>query len=530
MTLEVRTEALGGGAVARLALSGGAPAEWYPPAPSTAEGWRARARQVHAEFADGADGEWLRALEPALRAGGPAADRLARCARDGGVVVTTGQQPGLFGGPIYTWSKALSALTLADALQQATGVATAPVFWAATDDTDFAEASWTRVAVPGGVETLQLSEPGVDGIPLSRVPLQPEISVLAERLARGVGSAAYPHALDVARRAYQPGRTLGDAYVSLLRGVLEPLGIAVLDASDPSVGMAAFPTLARALEQASVIEAALAERRRALAAHGLSPQVPTVEGLSLVFASGGGGKQRVPVRRALAAARESHPGQLAPNVLLRPVVERRLLPTVAYTAGPGELAYFAQVSAVAAALGLPAPLAVPRWSGTILEPHVMRLLRRYGIEPDELRSPHAVEGRLARAALPPVVIRAFEDARQAADRLAAELAGADASILVPLAAVDGARRGLLDRIRRLERRYVAAAKRRESQMVFDVATARGALFPGGVRQERALNFVPLLTRHGPALLDAMRQRAAEHAAALVGAGASSGGAPLARAR
>jgi uncharacterized protein YllA (UPF0747 family) len=80
---------------------------------------------------------WLYVLRPAFAASGAAAARLERVAAGRGIVVTTGQQPGLFGGPIYTWSKALSALTLADEIEATTGIPAAPVFWAANDDRRF---------------------------------------------------------------------------------------------------------------------------------------------------------------------------------------------------------------------------------------------------------------------------------------------------------------------------------------------------------------------------------------------------------
>jgi bacillithiol synthase len=527
VTLEIRSEPLGGGALARLALAGGAPPAWYVAPPADARAWRAHADLVRAPFAQG---DWLTSLAAAFGAGGLAAERLARTARDGGVVITTGQQPGLFGGPLYTWWKALSALTLADALEAAVGIPVAPVFWAATDDSDFGEASWTQVAVDGGVDTLRLSHPGVEGIPMARLRLGAEVASLAGRLARGAGSAPFARALDLARAAYEPGRTIGDAYVALVRGLLEPLGVAVLDASHDATQAAARPVLRRALERAPAIDEALRERVGDIEALGLRPQAPLVEGLSLVFAITPGGKQRIPLGAATGAAVEVQSGALSPNVLLRPIVERVLLPTVAYMAGPGEIAYFAQVSAVADALGEPPPLALPRWSGTIVEPRVRKILERYDIGLEELHEPHAVEGRLARAALPPAVEDALGEGRSAADRLAAALTAGDAPKLVPVAAVEGARRALLHRLERLERRYVAAAKRHEAVTMADVATARGALFPNGKRQERALNFIPLLARYGPALVDCVRERAAEHAAGLVGAKGTGRDAPLAHAR
>ncbi|MEP7345853.1 MAG: bacillithiol biosynthesis BshC, partial [Gemmatimonadaceae bacterium] len=137
--LRIVSESLGGGPLARAGMNGTAPSGWYLQAPRSVEEWRARVQAVQASVPSG----WLDALHPALEPSGVAAERLTRVSREGGVVVTSGQQPGLFGGPIYTWSKALTIRALADQIENDTGIPVAPIFWAATDDSDFAEASWT---------------------------------------------------------------------------------------------------------------------------------------------------------------------------------------------------------------------------------------------------------------------------------------------------------------------------------------------------------------------------------------------------
>jgi hypothetical protein len=129
----VIAEPIGGGALTRAALDGSAPAGWFHPQPRGADEWRSHAETVRGAF-PGA--RWLESLRPALTPSGAAAERLERVAAGHGVVVTTGQQPGLFGGPGYTWLKAISALAFADRLEREIGVPVAPVFWAATDDAD----------------------------------------------------------------------------------------------------------------------------------------------------------------------------------------------------------------------------------------------------------------------------------------------------------------------------------------------------------------------------------------------------------
>jgi bacillithiol biosynthesis cysteine-adding enzyme BshC len=507
----VITRSLGGSSLAELAARGDG-STFFPERPQSIEAWRARMQTVREQ----APASWLTTIAPALGGSSPARERLECVARDHGVLVTTGQQPGLFGGPIYSWSKAISALALADALQDATGIPTAPLFWAATDDADYSEASVTHIATRDGLLELRLSAPAREGVSMAEHPLG-DMSELVEKLTLAAGSAAYESALAAVRGAYSESSTIGQAYVALMRKVLEPLGVSVLDASHASVRTASRPFLMLALRRAGDVDAALIDRERALRAAGYEPQVRHVPDLSLVFEYANGAKRRVPVRRALAVA-DNGEAALGPNVLLRPILERVLLPTVAYAAGPGELAYFAQVSAVASTLGSSMPLGVPRWSGVIVEPYVDRILERYGLAADELRTPHAALKRLLAERVPTDVTQSLADMRDMLHRAVEALRralGRDARSLVEGRVVDGAERQLMHRVDRIERRILAGAKRREAELAAHVEVAHAALYPLGQPQERVLNLIPILAREGPGLLTAMRRAASEHAALLV---------------
>lgn len=493
--------------VARAAREGGPESAWYEPVPRDASEWRARAASVR----DSGERDWARVLAPALEASGAAADRLARAA-DGGVVVTTGQQPGLFGGPIYTWSKALSAIALADAIEDVSGIPAVPVYWAATYDADYAEASETHVAVDDRVVTLTAPPAAVSGRGMRDTPLG-DVGGAVRTLADAAGAAAAPRIMDLVRGAYSTDRTVGGAFVALLRAILEPLGMPVLDAGHPAVQAAARPALARALADAAPADAALRARNAALVDAGYEPQVAHVDRLSLVFVAGAGERRRLPIGAALDDAQ----GALEPNVLLRPVVERAILPTVAYAAGPAEQAYFAQSTAVADALGMARPLAVPRWSGVIVEPHVQRVLDRYALDVDALRDPQAALGRLVRERVPADVGASLARYRQALEAAAADLDAALSLTRPPLVdrpVAEGTRRNIAHRLDRLERRITAATKRRETELVRQIGIARASLFPLDRLQERVLNLMPLLARHGLPLLDAMAARARAHVLAL----------------
>ena len=504
----ISTPIIGSG-LTRIGVDKNSNSTWYERAPANAGEWTERARIIRGALAHA---DWLPSLVPAFNASGMAARRLERAASSG-FAVTAGQQPGLFGGPLYTWWKALSALALADRLEAETGLPVVPIFWAATDDSDYAEAASTVVAASSGALRISLPPMEDSGKALGQIPLG-DVSGQLEALITAAGSAPGNSVLDMVRRAYSPGHTVGSAYVDLLRELLEPLGVAVIDAAHPAVRTAAFPILRDALLQAQRIEDALVVRSAELKQQKLAPQVKLVKGRSLVFSVEGGERNRVSVKDAMGVTESAEPGGLGPNVLLRPIVERSIIPTVCYIGGPAEIAYFAQVTAVADAMGTVRPVIVPRWSGTIVEPRIEKILERYNLEVEDFRDPHAVETRVARESLPPALMERLRELRTSVETSVSKVATAPGANVVPPAVLEGLSRNVNHRMDRLERRYVAAVKRNGSDALREIAIARGALFPEGAPQERALNIVPLLARYGDDLLTSAMAAIKSHSSAI----------------
>jgi bacillithiol synthase len=279
---------------------------------------------------------------------------------------------------------------------------------------------------------------------------------------------------------------------------------------------AARVVTSKALERADAIERDLAAWNKELEARGYKPQVESVAGLSLVFANENGLKRRIPVADAKTAL--ASPVPLSPNVLLRPIVEAAIVPTVAYAAGPGEIAYFAQLPPIAAALGVERPVAVPRWSTTIIEPSIEKILERYGVQPEELRDFDGLITRLVKARTPAEVNQPLATLRAEIDRAVAALSAAAGKHGIDTKVIDGIRAQLALRLERGERRITAALKRNETELRRDLGTARASLYPGGIRQERVLSFVPFLARYDRPLIKRMLVAAGGHAETIVGAG------------
>jgi bacillithiol biosynthesis cysteine-adding enzyme BshC len=461
------------------------------------------------------------ALEPAFVESSAKESALSRLREPGALVVTTGQQPGLFTGPLYTVHKALSAAALARVLERRWERPVVPVFWVAADDHDFVEASQVSwVGADGTIVTAALPPRAADAplTPMYRELLGPGLESALATLEAGLPPSEFrEETLDWLRRHYRPDATVAGAFAGAIAELLAPAGIVCLDSSHPAVKRAAASLIVRALESAAELDADLDRRAEELGATARTSGVALGDGASLVMLEGAQGRDRLiahdggfVTRRArerfsleeLRRVSAAEPTRLSPNVLLRPVVESALLPTVAYVAGPGELRYLVLTPPVYDRLGVARQLPIPRWSGVLVEPRVDRVLEKFGVGLEELLEPGAaLESRLVRSQLPVEAVEALNVMRAAIeggyDTVARSAEAIDPTLARP---VQGARQQALAGTQEIEKKLVQHLKRRQETELGQIARARTAVLPANKPQERVLTVAPFLARYGPALV------------------------------
>jgi bacillithiol synthase len=494
--------------------------------------------------------------EPAPRAGGldpalaaafmPSATRdelLDRLRHPGALAVTSGQQPGLFTGPLYTVHKALSTAALARVLERKWDRPVVPIFWSAGDDHDFAEASeaaWIRA--DGALATASLPPRPADAplTPMYRQPLGEAVVPALEALLGDLPPSEFREpAAEWLRRHYAPDATVAGAFAGAMAEVLAPAGVLVYDSTHPAAKRAAAPLVLRALEQAGELDRDLDRHAESLGEEARNSGVTIGDGAALVMLEASRGRDRLVAsdggfvtrrgreRFDLATLRRiaaDEPERLSPNVLLRPVVESAVLPTVAYLGGPGELRYLLYTPPVYRRLGVERQLPMPRWSGVLVEPKVDRALAKFGVGLDELLGPPGMlEGRLVRSQLPPEVTGALAALRAAIERDYAVIAQGAVEIDPTLARpVEGARNQALGGIQDVEKKLIQHLKRRQETELGQIARARTAVHPAGKPQERVLTIAPFLAREGPRLVDELVAAIEQwYADALEGAGTPS---------
>lgn len=466
-------------------------------------------------------------LDPAFRdafvvAPGPARDNLDLLFDGSALCVTTGQQPGLFTGPLFTIYKALSAIALAHRFTQELGRPVVPVFWVAGDDHDLPESNHIHVTdMANAVRRLALHE-REDTEPLTPLYEEP-LGALLDGPRQAIVDATpdtefKADVLDLLDRHYLPEADYATAFGGTLSELLGRLGLVVLRPTSRAAKEAMRPVLQRTLEEAESIDRALAVQGEALAAAGKPVPVPVGDGAAPLMIEGSLGRDRlIPenghfvARRSgerwslaeLSALLESDPERFSPNVLLRPIVEASILPTLAYVAGPGELTYFPQCTPLYEFFDVSPQLPIPRWSGRMVEGKIAKVLAKFDIVAEDLASPEGqLEAQLASGDMPVEAVSAFAKLREGLQAHYQAIESAAVSIDPTMRkAVQAARNTSLAASKDLEKRLVAHLKSHNETLTNQIGKARNNLFPMGKPQERVLNIMPYLIRYGPPLID-----------------------------
>jgi bacillithiol biosynthesis cysteine-adding enzyme BshC len=440
--------------------------------------------------------------------------------RKGAAAIVTGQQVGLFGGPMFAIYKALTAVKLAEEATAA-GVAAVPVFWLATYDHDLAEVNHVAIPGPEGApEVLTTTSHDAPGAPVSAVRLGDEILPLVEQAVKLLGDSETTQLL---RDSYRPGESLGTAFARLYARIFAQWGVIILDASDGDLDRIAEPMFRAAIARADELDTALLARGEALEAAGYHQQVKVTSSSVLLFTMcqgartpihrrGNGGTVEFVIGSDSAAEKlsqaelisriSSTPEQFSPNVLLRPVIQDYLLPTLAYTGGAAETAYFAQAGAVyEALLGRVTPV-VPRFSATLVEPKMQRLLERHGITVlDVFSGSDALCRQLAERGLPQDLQAAFEATKKSLDShlstVKEKLVKLDGTLVD---AAETARSKIEYQLERLHSQAARAEALKSELVARHAETLSQALYPDKGLQERGIGGIYFLARYGPEFL------------------------------
>jgi bacillithiol synthase len=436
--------------------------------------------------------------------------------RAGAYTLVTGQQVGLFGGPMFSIYKALTTVKLAgEAGKQ--GLSCVPVFWVATEDHDLEEVDQVRImASEGKLERFGSLAPGGEGVPVGSISFGPEIS---EAVLHAQNLLGQSEAAKLLAECYRPGETFGTAFAKLFARLFSGFGVILLDGSDPELDEIASPLYRNVIERAPELNQVLLQRDERLQAAGYHQQVRITNSSTPLFVMRHGSRVAVHANSAgeflvgeqtisqkeMTKLAISSPQSLSPNVLLRPVVQDYLLPTLAYVGGAAEVAYFAQAAVIYEDLvGRITPI-ISRFSATLIEEKHQVLLERYKLTFSDLfHGADALRETIGSHLLGPNLQASFTEASAAVERSMAAvrelLAQLDKTLVE---SANHAESKMLYQLTNLRSRAARAELRQSEVAERHARLLSNSLYPDKTLQEREFAGVHFLAKHGMELLNGL---------------------------
>jgi len=436
------------------------------------------------------------------------------------VAIVTGQQAGLFGGPLYTIYKALTAIKLAQELNLK-GQKAIPVFWIASEDHDYEEVSFLHVINrEGHLNTIKHQANGnLGNSSVGHLSVASEISDNIKELFTSLPQSEFIEQLEKdLQTAYKEGAGFAKAFGQLITNLFTQYGLVLLDPLGLKLKQIATPIFEQAINKSTEIAQALVNRSQELQSKGYHAQVYTSSDMVTFFTLENGHRTALRhqegnftlkhsdikrTKEELLLQLKADPSSFSPSVMLRPIVQDYLLPTVAYIGGPAEVAYFAQISAIYPLFPVNFPVILARNSFTIMSNRDSSLLKKWGLEITELfKGLDIVKRQVLENNLDQETIKIFDETnlvlQSQLDKLQNSLVKIDPTLAE---ALKGGKEKIFYQINNLHTRFINNNAKREETLVKQIERTFYLLYPNKNLQERELSVYHFLARYGYKFID-----------------------------
>lgn len=436
-------------------------------------------------------------------------------------VIITGQQAGIFSGPLYTVYKAITAIQLAQSLDKK-GIPCVPVFWMETNDHDFREIRTIGFLNNDNVPVrITYDDPEVpEETPVGDISISLQWEQFVRELTSSVRENDFtPDIVRLITETYRRGEKIGGAFAHFMQKLFAPHGLIFFDPMDTEVSFLGRNLLHNIIDTGCRMTAEVSDVTRQLLDQGYHEQVKVPEESAHLFYNHHG--RRLLLRRNGAwnfgetttsekDVRElidTFPQRFSPTVLTRPLFQDYLFPTIGYVAGPSEIAYWAQIKPLYSVLNLSMPLVYPRASITLLEPKIAGLIEEFQVPADQLFSDsEKLIKKIIYTIIPADEEAVFNNFRKDitafCDQLFKMTEPVDSTLK---GAIETMREKVVFQTNKLQEKYEKALEKRHAIAVEQLKRISSSLMPQGKLQERELNICSFLFRHGMELIPYLMQ-------------------------
>lgn len=434
--------------------------------------------------------------------------------------VVSGQQVGLFSGPLYTIYKALTAVKLTEYLNKNDKGSFVPIFWLAADDHDFTEINHINLLNKNNqIEKIQCDSFSLSTkLPASKILLSQEINKCVRQLNNLTHDSEFKdEIISHLREAYEPDQSYVEAFGKWMTRLFKSYGLIFIDASHHGFKELGKSVFLKEIAEYSPSTLCAVETSKKLKQAKYNCQIQLREGILNLFFTDSERQsigikedgyiikdtQQTYSRDELFALMENKPYLCSPNVLLRPIYQDTILPTVAYIGGPSEVAYFAQMKGIYDRFSIPMPIIYPRKSISIIEQKIKNVLQKHNVNVQDFwHNFDQTIQTIIKKHIPLSIDKFFTSTashlKQDFESIKKEIVSIDPDLE---SSADLTLEKINQQFKYLEKKILKAAKKQNEILIQQLHKVKNNLYPTNHLQERVLNIVPYLIKYGYPFID-----------------------------
>ena len=444
-------------------------------------------------------------------------ENIRSLASDATFAVVTGQQVGMLTGPLYTIYKTVTSIKLARQLSQTyPQFKFVPVFWLEGEDHDLQEVNHIRLlnsdAQPIECDYLCEGKPATKNYgAVGEITFDEHLVSFFESIDKILPHSEFKQPLiELLRTMYTQGTTFNRAFASLMNRLFDNEGLIFISSNDKRLKQLLSSIFIKELSEYPRVSQLIIEQSAELEER-YHAQIKT-KALNLFFFHKGGRyfiepreydfslrgtRHFIPKDEIIRLATEQ-PELFSPNVALRPICQDTILPTFIYVAGPSETAYFAQLKKVYRYFGMTMPIIYPRASITLIEEKLERIMEKYqlGIN-DFIGKKPEIEKKVLESVSEIKIDEMFLEASRRVADLASEMKfGINYIDPTLIGALENTTLKIEQQLDVLKYKVVDAQKRKHEIALRQIAKVGNTIYPNANFQERELNIVHFINKHG----------------------------------
>ena len=440
--------------------------------------------------------------------------------------VVTGQQVGLYSGNFYTILKTITAIKLAaDLKTRFPQFNFVPVFWLESEDHDLEEANHIQlINRQNEIVRVGYKEPEAEVedttikknlAPVGSIKFDEEINRINEELKNALIDTDFKEKIfQKIIEYYKEGSCFKDSFSMFLNWLFSDYGLIFIDCSDKEIKKLLTPVFEKELNTSPKMCEAIIHTSAELEKNYDLQVKPKV--INLFFIHNGNRLLIEPRDNNRFALKNSkrrfeqeelmnilfeNPELFSPNVVLRPLCQDYLLPTVAYIGGPSEISYFAQLKPAYEHYDITMPVIYPRVSATVLENKVNKFLKNFDVKFEEIFDNKLLISKVVDKLSEIKIDDEMTKIEDELGRIFYDLKNITAKVdKTLLNTVDSMKEKLMSGIETFKGKMINAQAKKSETTTSQIDKVTNNIFPLGSLQERVINVTYFLNKYNVAFI------------------------------